>query len=459
MDSLNPEQYALIVGAATDNPLTSAFSRKRVVHAGVRGKGLKLHEWQQTWQSLLKEKVAIKPRAAYIHIPFCSHRCLYCGFFQNYSNETAESVYVNSLIKELRMSQGSRYLASGPINAVFLGGGTPSALSPHDIARLLRAIRECLPLANDCELTLEGRINDVTPAKIEAWLANGVNRVSLGVQSFNTTVRRAVGRLDDTETVLSRLQLLSSYNQAAVIIDLIYGLPYQTPEIWADDLRQLKTAAIDGLDIYQLNLFEDGALQQAINAGKLPAAATTAEQANMFATAEAELSAGVFSRLSRCHWGKTRRERSLYNTLTKAGYNIIPFGAGAGGNISGVSMFLNRNVAEYIKAIEQEQKPLLGMSLQPPGSDLRNRVTAQLEECYLDIHALAADYGSSVLELTTLLDIWEARDLIRSGPSVARLTVAGQFWAVNITQSILECLNAVLNGEQSLEVQPIAAQG
>nr|WP_092072369.1 heme anaerobic degradation radical SAM methyltransferase ChuW/HutW [Dendrosporobacter quercicolus]NSL48567.1 heme anaerobic degradation radical SAM methyltransferase ChuW/HutW [Dendrosporobacter quercicolus DSM 1736]SDM40825.1 oxygen-independent coproporphyrinogen-3 oxidase [Dendrosporobacter quercicolus] len=457
--NMSAEQYALTVGTAAGEPLTEAFSRKRVVHAGVRGKPVMPAEWQSTWQRLVGERPKPAERAAYLHIPFCRHRCLYCGFFQNYSEDELENAYINSLIKELEMSKDSPYLAGGPVNAVFIGGGTPSTLSPQNAARLLSAVRNCLPLANDYELTLEGRIHDLTADKIEAWLANGVNRVSIGVQSFDTDVRRAVGRLDDTRTILERLERLSGYNQAAVIIDLIYGLPNQTGEIWNEDLALLKTAAIDGMDLYQLNIFQDSALQQAIHAGKLPPAATTAEQAGMFAVAEAELSAQVFSRLSICHWAKTNRERSMYNVLTKAGRNVIPFGAGAGGNLDGVTMFLNRDVGKYMESVAAGCKPVAGMFVQPAGSELHNTVVAQLERGYLNLSLLSARFGPAVLELDPLLELWQARGLLQSGPVTAKLTVSGQFWYMNIAQSVLECLHALLDGEHAVEVQPIAAQG
>ena len=459
LGAMSVEQYNLTVGLSAEEALVSAFSKRRVVHAAVRGKPVMPAEWQATWQSLLGRKPKPEQRVAYLHIPFCRHHCLYCGFFQNYSAAELETAYIDSLIKELRMSRDSRYLAGGPVNAVFIGGGTPSTLAPQNAARLLTAVRECLPLANDVELTLEGRVNDLIPAKIEAWLANGVNRVSIGVQSFNTEVRRAVGRLDDTQTILERLECLSSYNQAAVIIDLIYGLPDQTGEIWANDVKLLKTAAIDGMDLYQLNIYEDSALQQAIHAGRLSPAATTAEQARMFAAAEAELSAQMFSRLSICHWAKTNRERSMYNTLTKAGRSVIPFGAGAGGNIGGITMFLNRDIEKYMKSIEEGRKPVAGMLVQPAGSDLHNTVVAQLERGYLNLQALAVRYGPVAFELEPLLDIWKTNGLLEIGPAVARLTVPGQFWYMNIAQSVLECLHALLDGEHSVEVQPIAAQG
>lgn len=459
LSSLDREQYELVVGTTTNDPLTAAFPKRRVVHAGVNGKGIRPDQWQQQWQELVATPAPAAPRVAYIHIPFCRHRCLYCGFFQNYSHEEQETAYVDQLIAELELTNTQPYITSRPINAVFFGGGTPSTLEPHNITRLLRAVKEYLPLANDCELTLEGRISDLTPAKIEAWVAGGVNRVSIGVQSFNTAVRQSVGRIDDTDTILNRLQLLSSYNQTAVIIDLIYGLPGQTPAIWEQDLALLKQAAIDGWDLYQLNLFEQGPLQQAIAAGKLPPAATTVEQAQMFATAERDLAADVFTRLSICHWSKSSRERSIYNTLTKAGYSVLPFGAGAGGNMGELRMFLQRDVKLYAQAVAAGNKPFLGLGLQAPDHKLYSQIVRQLEHCYIDLAEVAALYGSDVLALQELLQIWEANGLLVIGEKVAKLTVAGQFWSKNLTQSLLEGLDAVLNEGHEIAVQPIAAQG
>lgn len=448
LDVMSPEEYAWVVGLETDDPLCSAFAGKRVLHAGLKGDKIPQDQWHATWNRLMGSEGSPGKRVAYIHIPFCSHKCLYCGFFQNYSAEEAETAYIDRLIKDLQMNHTTPYTVSGAMNSVYIGGGTPSALSPHNAARLLQAVRAYLPLANDYELTLEARIHDLIPDKMEVWLANGVNRVSIGVQSFHTGVRRAVGRLDDTETVLERLKLLSDYNQAAVIIDLMYGLPYQTMDVWMDDIALLQTTAIDGFDLYQLNVYENSALQATIDSGRMPAAATVAEQARMFAKAEAWLDDHLFTRISVCHWAKSNRERNMYNTLTKNGVAVVPFGSGAGGKIENVTLSLDRDLKNYMNAIDQGIKPIIGMLQTANSHGLQNDVLGQIKQGYLDIHFLAARYGENILHIKPLLDIWESRGLIRTQATISRLTVAGQFWYTNIAQSVLECLHALFNGEQ-----------
>lgn len=444
LDDMSPAQYELLAGTKQGDPLCRAFPGKRGMHAGFQGSEIKREQCQDAWQALMAREPRPGKRVAYIHIPFCQYRCLYCGFFQNYAEEKIQTEYIDVLVRELQMHADTRYLSGIKLNAVFIGGGTPSSLSPVNMAKLLSAVRSYLPLTNDYELTLEARINDLIPAKMEVWLAYGVNRVSIGVQSFHTKVRQAVGRVDHTEAILRKLQLLSGYNQAAVIMDLMYGLPYQTNEIWLKDLQLLTMAAIDGWDLYQLNVYETSALKAAIDAGKLPAAASIAEQAQMFAAAEAFLADNAFSRISVCHWSKSNRERNMYNTLTKSGLAVIPFGAGAGGAVCGVSLSLERDIKRYIQHILQGNKPIAGMRQPHPWYGLQKTVLGQLKQGYIDLHSLAARYGPDVMEVGLLLDRWERQGLLIAGTQAARLTVAGQFWYMNIAQSILECLNALM---------------
>ena len=102
---------------------------------------------------------------------------------------------------------------------------TPTAFSPDDIRLVMGAVKKYLPLANDCEITLEGRIHNFSDAKMDAAIESGVNRFSLGVQTFNTQIRQSVMRVDDRDTIIRRLDKLCSYNNASVVCDMIYGFP------------------------------------------------------------------------------------------------------------------------------------------------------------------------------------------------------------------------------------------
>lgn len=457
---MNEEQYRLTVGKNTDHPLQDAFDKKRVVHPSVQGRPLSEEERQVAWQNTMHtELIKVEKRTAYIHIPFCSHLCLYCGFFQNYSNEERETLYVDCLIKELSMAANDCYLKNGLIHAVFIGGGTPSALSSYNVTRVLQAIQMYLPLANDCEITLEARIHDLVKEKMDAWFADGVNRVSVGVQSFLTNLRKSMGRLDDYETVVARLKELAAYEQASIIIDLIYGLPGQTVEDLLFDLQTVDSLPIDGMDLYQLNLFDVSPLKKAIDAGNLPPAATTAEQAQMFAVANTWLKERAYKQLSNCHWAKGIRERNMYNLLTKSGAEVFAFGSGAGGNIGAYSIFLERNLKSYIEHIQAGKKPLMFMAKKSAKQELHNDMLKQLESGYFNLEFLAAKYGEHIRELEYLLEIWQRHGLVNKGKVLSRLTEAGQFWHINIAQSLLECTEALLEGRLKTQVQAIAAQG
>ena len=167
-----------------------------------------------------------------------------------------------------------------------------------------------LPLANDCEITVEGRLSNFGPDKMEACFEGGANRFSLGVQSFDTEIRQAMGRVSDRDTLIRQLQLLQSYDQAAVIVDLIYGFPMQTMERWLADIATAQSLKLDGADCYQLNVYRNTPLAKAIESGRLPAGADVPMQSAMFAAGVKAMQKGFYRRLSISHWARTSRERN-----------------------------------------------------------------------------------------------------------------------------------------------------
>lgn len=450
-----------LFGNETDDPLRFAFDAKRVVHPGVRGSMIPEEEVLSMWDVFMRQPGRRSKRAVYIHIPFCQTRCLYCGFFQNFASKDLEDAYIERLITELRMHSSFSFMKHHPIHAVYIGGGTPSALSAKNIERLMQTIHLNLPLANDYEMTFESRFYEFDDEKIGACLDGGVNRFSFGVQSFNSKVRKSIGRIDSGEAVLERLKYIHSLDNAAVIIDLMYGMPYQEMDVWEEDVLTLIRSGIDGGDLYQLNVYEDSKLKEAVEKGALPPPAKTSEQAMMFKQGVEIMEKARYRRLSICHWARNTRERNIYNQLSKSGFITIPFGAGAGGKIEGHTFFVDRDIHSYIKRIDMGEKPLMFMMSPPDDYELYTEIIGEMDLGRLNISMLSAKYGVDLKDmLSPLIETWLTKGLIKIGDGFLDLTIAGQFWYVNLTQAMLDWLVMIKNnGNHSLNVKAIAAQG
>ena len=267
------------------------------------------------------------------------------------------------------------------------------------------------------------------------------------VQLKMTVKGQQVGRIDDQDTVLERLRALSAWNQCAVVIDLMYGLPDQTTEIWKKDVELLVQSGVDGADLYQLDVFEKSDLALSIQKGRLSPAATTQQQTALFAWGKGYLDAQGWKRLSFCHWARNNRERSLYNTLARGGVHLFPFGCGAGGHVDGVSTMLHRALPMYEKMVSAGQKPLMFLQQESPYARIADRIQAQLNQCRLDLEDLAR-MDSRLSGLQWLGDLWEEYGLWKHNGYLYHLTEAGQFWEVNMTQTVLECVELLMEGAE-----------
>ena len=239
-----------MTGIASPDPLQHAFKVKSAPHAGRSGsRPIKVDDalWQQWWQT----PTQADKRALYIHIPFCRKRCSFCNFFENGAKPERISHYMEVLCQQLTLASQTTLAQSKPFDTVYVGGGTPTDVSAAEIAELGRAIQR-FPLTENAEVTLEGRLNGFDDDKFNSALDNGFNRFSFGVQSFDTAVRKAAGRFDDKDTLINRLKQLSQHPTASIVIDLIFGLPGQTMDIWQQDLQAAMDCGAHGVDLYQL---------------------------------------------------------------------------------------------------------------------------------------------------------------------------------------------------------------
>lgn len=424
------------------DPLRGAFPSRRAVMP-FRGKTrIAAEEAPERWRALMASASPPRKRLAYLHIPFCANHCLFCGFYRNAYTAPRGADYVEMVLAEIAGEAGTPAIAGNPVHAVYFGGGTPSALSADELSRLLRSVRSNLPLAPDCEITVEGRIIHFDPEKIDACLEAGANRFSIGVQSFDTEVRRRQGRRSTKQEAIRFLEDLRARDRAAVVIDLIYGLPGQSLDIWRRDLETAAALEPDGIDLYGLNVIPGTPLFTAIEAGKFPAALRLDDLGPYYEAGAAFFRRHNWRQVSNNHWARTTRERNLYNLLIKDGADCLAYGSGAGGSIGSSSYALTGDLGLYAAHIRSGAKPI-GMMLESDGLDvLRNRVTAGFEVGQLDLAGLDSAASTPVTPLVApLLAQWQKAGLLTFDDGVVELKVAGRFWYGNLISAFHDILS------------------
>jgi oxygen-independent coproporphyrinogen III oxidase len=194
----------------------------------------------------------------YVHLPYCASRCGYCAFAVTTDGST-RGAYLEALAREIDLvvaeARGETF------DTVYLGGGTPSLLPPADVAGLLESIRGAFDVAAGSEVTLEANPEDVTAKRRDAWMAAGVTRVSVGVQSFSDRELAAVGRRHDTARAREALALLAG-RVPSLSGDLILGLPEQTAESFRSSTRALAESGVDHVSVYLLEADKSKALKE-----------------------------------------------------------------------------------------------------------------------------------------------------------------------------------------------------
>lgn len=440
-----------LTGRKSEHPIVSAFNRKETAHVQVIGAPVMPDDQQQLWQQLSQKKAVNGPRLAYIHIPFCRTKCSYCAFYQNRTCDDKVVRYLDALLGELALSANQPGLTGAPFDGVYLGGGTPSDLSPRQIIALGEAIHRYLPLKTDAELTFEARFHGFDDERFQACLDVGFNRFSLGLQSFDTELRQRLGRIDDQTVVRHALDRMCNQDKAVIVTDLIYGLPGQTLEHWQRDLDMLVETGVGGADLYQLILLPQSQLGYAVNKGKAPPPPGLNEKAAMFEAGRQTLARHHFNRLSVSHFGRDRRERNRYNHLSKAGVDLIPFGCGAGGRIHNHSIMTERDLAKYHQQIAAGNKPIAMMTTPHPQHDLRYGIGAGIDLGYLDLKKLD-ELGELSIKANPLFDAWFENGLVQRDDRYLNLTDAGQFWNINLQQALNRYLDLCDEQQQRQEL-------
>ena len=388
-------------------------------------------QWQNIWKKKLPHATDVDA-LAYLHIPFCANHCVFCGFYRNAWKDSQSSVYTDKIIEEMAAEAEVR-TGEGKIRAVYFGGGTPTALLTEDLVRLIRACYQYLPLAEDCEFTIEGRMSHFDLEKAQACIEAGANRISIGVQTFNTAIRRRLGRKHSGDEAFEYLAKLCALD-TVIVADLMFGLPNQTDEVWQNDIARAAELPLSGLDTYAFNLYPMLPINRMIEKGAFPTPPGFDIQADQYAyTVETLLEKG-WEQVSNSHFAYPGRgERNRYNTLIKSDIPCLAFGSGAGGNFGGFSYQVQGDLESYL-ATPKGEKNIAFMSGHSPNKALLSKVQHDIETGRLN--PLLFDGNKAAQKLIAQ---WQEMQLFKEPDSdgLIRLNTSGRYWSPTLIRKLM----------------------
>lgn len=286
------------------------------------------------------------PRSAYVHVPFCRHRCGYCDFTLVAGRDDLADAYLEALRIELAP------LTDFPeIDTLFVGGGTPTHLSPERLTKLFQLLAERMRFAPDAEVSVEANPADfaeptIGPAKLAALADAGVNRISLGVQSFDAEILQTLER-DHRRSDIQRAIALVGSRIDNVSIDLIFGVPGQTIEGWQSTLTEAVSLEPTHVSTYGLTFEKGTAFWTRRSKGELADIPEESER-TMYAASMDTLAAAGFEQYELSNFAKPGK-RCRHNEVYWSGKPFYGFGPGAARYIDGKRISNHRSVTTWIK--------------------------------------------------------------------------------------------------------------
>ena len=285
-----------------------------------------------------------KPSSAYVHIPFCTQICYYCDFSKVFIKNQPVDAYLEHLIQETRSYE------IGKLRTLYIGGGTPTALSAQQLAYLLTELPKVMDLSEVEEFTIEANPGDLDPDKIAVLKDSQVNRVSLGVQTFDNKMLKKIGRSHQEQDIYDNICHLKQAGFDNISIDLIYALPGQTMDQVKENVAKAIDLDIPHMSLYSLILENHTVFMNRMRRGKLPLPKEELE-AEMFEYIIEELEKAGFEHYEISNFSKPGFE-SRHNLVYWDNAEYYGLGAGASGYVDGIRYKNHGPIRHYLEAVE-----------------------------------------------------------------------------------------------------------
>jgi anaerobilin synthase len=395
------------------------------------------------FDKLLKKRKPHGPAALYLHVPFCDRLCTFCNLNRKGLAEEKHSVinllddYVQLLVRQLDLCSGTDYSEAAEIQAVYFGGGTPTVLSARQFREILTQMKKVFRLNPLCEITVESTLHNMSDDLVSLLVDEGVNRLSIGVQTFSDGGRKLLGRSGNGSWAEERLSRIRDKFPGVLSIDLIYTYPgQQNVEIESDVLRAIQSS-VDSVSFYSLMLQENSPLDRMVREGEIDFDRTLDTERRGH---DRMLSLFFKQGFELRELSKVIRpgdDSYRYIDLMYGQGEVLPFGTGAGGMISGLALM----------------RPSGNVLITVPRSgpeEAANRILGILQRGVYEKDILVSDFeiiaesqkrlgGSVSSAIDERLAFYKTSGFISDTEGGAyRLTPDGVFWGNNIAVDFLQ---------------------
>ncbi|VTS23452.1 coproporphyrinogen III oxidase [Streptococcus porcinus] len=371
-----------------------------------------------------------KPSSAYVHIPFCTQICYYCDFSKVFIKNQPVDAYLQALIAEFRSYEISQ------LKTLYIGGGTPTAINAQQLDYLLTELTRNLDVASLEEFTIEANPGDLDAEKIAVLQASAVNRVSLGVQTFNDKHLKQIGRSHNEAQIYETINSLKAAGFSNISIDLIYALPGQTLEQVKENVAKAIALDIPHLSLYSLILEHHTVFMNKMRRGKLNLPTEDLE-AEMFEYIIQEMEAHGFEHYEISNFGKPGYY-SQHNLMYWNNDHYYGCGAGASGYLDGIRYRNRVPIQHYLKAVQEgnarlteEVLTLEEMMEEELFLGLRKKFGVSIAQFEAKFpYSFKERYGQIVEELV-------AQGLLVDDPQRVRMTKRGLFLGDSVAEKFI----------------------
>ncbi|MCM3722076.1 radical SAM family heme chaperone HemW [Solibacillus isronensis] len=376
-------------------------------------------------------------RGVYIHIPFCHQICNYCDFNKVFFKNQPVDEYIEALGREMEMTVAQMPEAFTNIETIFLGGGTPTALSAQQIEKLLSLITKHIPMSSVKEFSSEANPDELTIDKLQALYNGGVNRLSMGVQSFDQSLLKKIGRTHSNEHVYETIQNAKKVGFKNISIDLMYGLPGQTMEQWQETLEKALALKLPHYSAYSLIVEPKTIFYIQYAKGKL-LLPTEDLEADMYGVLMDTMEAHGLQQYEISNFANEGYE-STHNKIYWDNDEYAGFGAGAHGYLEGIRYSNVAPIKKYIETVMAGERPLLHEHVVTGDEKLEEQMFLGLRKSDGVTHEeFEKKFGQPMLSIyKEIIDQLREEQLIEIDSEGIRLTRKGRFIGNEVFQRFL----------------------